>query len=459
MKALPTVARPVWVQVLVLTWPVLIQQWLIISVMLFDRILAGRFQDVTAEEQLASQAAQTTANYLSWLISCFSVLVSAGATALVARLTGAGEHDRAVHATNQALTLAVVLGVVGTLLGMAGLPTLVNLLHLEGIAARDALAYLTPLVLFLTFQIVESAGIACLVGAGDTRTGLWVLGGVAVVNVPLTILCFRGLGPIPKLGFEGIAWGTALAHTAGALAVLGLLWRGWSGLRIVPALLRPNFALLGRLLAVSVPSAADSFSIMAAQLWFLSLVNRLDQAAASAHGIALTWEAWAYQSGAAFGVAAMTLVGQYLGARRPDLAAWSAWTAYGMGCAVMGVMGVCFFSFGREMFELVCPLPSQQPIVDAGVPVLGMIALVMPALAATMIFTQALRGAGDTLLPVVFTWVGFLVVRIPLAYWLTGSEMHLGLRGAWLAMCADLIVRGCFFFARFASGRWKTKKV
>ena len=95
----------------------------------------------------------------------------------------------------------------------------------------------------------------------------------------------------------------------------------------------------------------------------------------------------------------------------------------------------------------------QQAVIDAGVPVLRLVAFAMPALASTIIFTAALRGAGDTRVPVLFTWVGFLGVRIPLAYLLTRPELGLGLLGAWLAMFADLWVRGVFFLVRFASLR------
>jgi hypothetical protein len=72
-----------------------------------------------------------------------------------------------------------------------------------------------------------------------------------------------------------------------------------------------------------------------------------------------------------------------------------------------------------------------------------------------LIFTAALRGAGDTRVPVLFTWIGFLGVRVPLAYLLTSPPFSYGLFGAWLAMSADLFVRGSFFWWRFSSGRWK----
>jgi Na+-driven multidrug efflux pump len=241
--------------------------------------------------------------------------------------------------------------------------------------------------------------------------------------------------------------------------VVGVLARGRAGLRLRPSLLRPHGGLLKRLLRVSVPAAADSLSIGVAQLWFLGIVNSLGPVAAGAHGVALGWEALGYLSGGAFATAATALVGQYLGAGRPADAARSGWTAFAMGGAVMSVMGVTFFALAEPMFRVFCPDPGQRPIIAAGVPVLRLVAFAMPALASCIIFTGALRGAGDTRVPVLFTWLGFFAVRIPLAYLLTGEGVGLGLFGAWLAMFADLVVRGVFFLARFAGGRWQRIKV
>jgi Na+-driven multidrug efflux pump len=133
-------------------------------------------------------------------------------------------------------------------------------------------------------------------------------------------------------------------------------------------------------------------------------------------------------------------------------------------------MGAVFFVLAAPMFRFFCPDEGQQPIIDEGVPVLRLIAFAMPALASCIIFTSALRGAGDTRVPVLFTWFGFFALRIPLAYLLTASAIdlgplgtypgpNLGLLGAWLAMFADLLVRGVFFLVRFASGRWRHMRV
>src|SRR5262249_33053748 len=151
-------------------------------------------------------------------ISSYTVLVSAGSTALVARFVGAGERATAIQVTNQSILLAVILGVLGTSIGLIARHSLLDLLQLQGEAASFAADYLQPLFCLLSFQIIEAAGIACLVGAGDTRTGLWVMGSVAVLNMPLAWGLFHGWGPLPAMGFVGIALGTALSNMLGGWA-------------------------------------------------------------------------------------------------------------------------------------------------------------------------------------------------------------------------------------------------
>ncbi len=461
--------RPAWRLVVGLGWPVLVQQLLIFAVNLSDRFLAGWFLP-EGGDHVAAQKAQTTGMYLAWFLNSYTVLVTVGSVALVARFTGAGDRDAAVRTTNQSLLLAAAFGLAGTVAGLLGAQRLVALLGLEGDPALFAADYLRPLFALLVLQMVELAGIACLIGAGDTRTGLWALGGVAVLNVPLAWLFHQGLGPLPGMGFPGIAMGTAVSNALGGLAVLAILARGRAGLRLRPALLRPDFRLLRRLLRISVPAGLDSLSVAVGQLWFLSIVNGLSVEEGGAHGIALGWEALAFLAGTAFGTAAMTLVGQNLGAGRPDLAARSAWTAFGLGCLVMSLGGAVFYVLAPQMFALFCPHEHQRKVIEAGVPVLRLVAFAMPPLCSTIVFTAALRGAGDTRVPVLFTLTGFFLVRIPLAYALTAEALDLGplgtwpgaglgLMGAWLAMCVDVFVRGAFFLYRFASGRWKRIEV
>ncbi|MBL8865541.1 MAG: MATE family efflux transporter [Planctomycetia bacterium] len=448
-----------WRRVIILALPALAQQYLVLFIQHYDQFLAEGFSE-------AHKAALNTANYIYWLTTCYAIVVSAGATALVGRFFGAGNRKMADHACGQAILLAILLGLGATALVLPFLPELLAPLNLKDGADAIAAEYLAPLVLLLVLQLVETGGIACLIGAGDTRTGLYVLCGVALVNVPVAYSLSRDLFGT-NLGFVGIAWGTAISHAVGGLIVLTLLLRGRSGLKLTIANLKPDFPLLARLLRVSVPAAIDSMSIALCQLWFLRIVNDLGNAAAAAHGIALRWEAFGYQAGGAFGTASMALVSQNLGAGRPGEAARGGWMMFALACGVMSFMGMMFWLFAWPM----CRFYAGSEAVSAlGVQALRTVAFAMPALASAIVFTQALRGAGDTRVPVLFSWTGFLVVRIPLAYLLTSRELDLGplgvvhgydwgLFGAWIAMLADIWIRGLLFLMRFAGGKWKRVKV
>lgn len=448
---------PIGRRVFLLALPALAQQYLFFVIQQYDQYLARHFSS-------DHQAALTTANYLYWFISSYSVVVSAGATALVGRLTGAGDHRLAGRAAGQAVLLALFFGGLATTAAMLGLHALMTALNLQGPAPDIAEAYLLQLAVILPIQMIETAGIACLVGAGDTRTGLVVLAGVAAVNVPTAWVLSGGGGPALDYGFVGIAMGTAISHTLGGLAVFLLLLRGRSGLKVRATDLGIDTGILKRLLRVSLPAGLDSLSIACCQLWFLSIVNRLGNAASAAHGIAIRWEALGYLAGAAFGAAASAVVSQNLGARRPDVAARGGWAAYAQGGGLMCLMGVLFFTLAGPMCRMYSP--DNPAVVDLAVPSLRLIAFAMPGVAAWIIFTAALRAAGDTRVPVLFSWLGFLGVRIPLAYLLTADEIdlgglgvvpgyNLGLFGAWVAMVTDIYLRGVLFTLRYASGRWQ----
>ena len=178
-------ARPPWRLVFRLAWPVLVQQFLILSVGVYDQFLAGNNAPADPNLHIGYQAAQTTANYIAWFISSCAALVSVGATALVARFVGAGDSTSAIRTTNQSILLAIVIGLTATPLLLAILPWGVEAMGLHGDTADSAARFLRPILTLITCQLVTQAGIACLIGAGDTRTGPVVLSGVAILNIPL----------------------------------------------------------------------------------------------------------------------------------------------------------------------------------------------------------------------------------------------------------------------------------
>ncbi len=439
-------------QVLRLSAPILVEQALLYLVGLSDTILTGRY---LAEEHLAAVAVST---YLLWFLGSLMTVVSVGATALVARLTGAGERAEANRVCQQAMGLALICGTLVLAAGEVFAPDLVRLLNLQGEAARSAAMFLRLILLAMPLLAATAAGVACLRGVGDTRTGMWVMVGVNAVNASLAWTLVRGLGPIPSLGFRGIAIGTTVGEAVGGLAVLAILARGRSGLKLDLAGMVPAWAWARRIFRISLPAAGQNLTNVLCQLWFLGLINRLGPTATAAHGVAIRCEALAFLTLTAFSVAASTLTGQYLGAGRPDLASRAARSAWGIGVGVLSAVGFALYFGGEAMFGLF--LGGKQPgVVAEGVPVLRIVAFALPSMATLGILGGALQGAGDTRWPWLFVLIGTLGIRLPLTYWLTWPEgsggLGLGLQGAWLAMLADLVVRGGLIAARFLQGGWK----
>ena len=452
--ALPgaTIAR----QVTWLAAPVLVEQALLYLVGLSDTLLTGRY--LSAEHL----AAVTVASYLLWFLSGLLTVVSVGATALVARMMGANQRAEAVRITQQAITMAVIVGAFVFLVGWAFAPGVIRLLNLKGLAAEVAVTFLRIVLTITPLLACTVVGVACLRGAGDTRTGMWVMVVVNIVNVTLSWSLVRGLGPFPALGFPGIALGTACGEGIGGVLVLAVLARGRSGLRLGWSGVAPVWSVIRRVLRVSIPAAGERLTDILCQLWFLSLINRLGPVATAAHGVAIRCESIAFLTVTAFAVAASTLTGQYLGAGRPELAGRAVRTAWGLGVLVLSLLGVLLYTQAGPMFALF--LGGRQPLVAAaGVPVLRVVAFAMPALATINVLSGALRGAGDTRWPWVIVLLGYLTVRLPLTYRLCPPEslggLGWGLYGAWVAMFADLTVRGLLVAARFLQGGWRGARV
>ncbi len=447
-----TIAR----QVAWLAAPVLVEQALLYLVGLSDTLLTGRY---LSEDHLA---AVTVASYLLWFLGSLLTVVSVGATALVARLVGSEHVEGAARIARQAIAMALILGGLTMAVGWAVAPGVVRLLNLSGSSATSAVQFLRIVLTVTPLLACTTVGVACLRGAGDTRTGMWVMILVNAINVALSWSLVRGFGPLPRLGFPGIALGTAVGEGVGGLVILAVLTRGRSGLRLDWRRMAPIRADIARILRISVPAAGESLTNITCQLWFLGLINRLGATATAAHGVAIRCESIAFLTVTAFSVAASTLTGQYLGARRPDLAARAAWTSWGLGVLVLSALGVVLYTQAGPMFALF--LGGRQPLVALeGVPVLRVVAFALPALATISVLTGALRGAGDTRWPWLFVLLGYLLVRIPLTYLLTTPAslggLGWGLYGAWIAMFADLCVRAALVAARFLHGGWRLARV
>jgi putative MATE family efflux protein len=434
-----------------LVWPVLVEQVLVMLVGFSDTLLAGHY---LTESHLA---AMTVISYALWTLTNLFSIVSIGAVAMTARFVGGGDWHAANRVTNQSFVLGGILAVVFTACGLLLGDRLAGLLQLGGEPAVLATRYLRFLVPMLPLMMLEAVGIGCLRGAGDMVTGLVTMTLVNVVNITVAWSLLLGIGPLPQLGWDALPIGTACGHAVGGSIPFILLLRGRTGLRIRRSLLRPDFQLMRRILRIGLPGGIDVLSIVACQLVFISIVDRLGTVAAAAHGVAIRIESLAYLPGYAFQIASATLAGQYLGARDYRQASRSVLTACAASGSLLMAAGLVLF-FGSHQLVRVF-LSADQTDVAAIVPsLLQIVSFAMVPLALVQVLTGALRGAGDTRWPLAFTFIGFLGVRIPAAL-LLAHAWGWGVKGAWYAMVADVMVRCLLIAYRFNRGGWKRIEV
>jgi putative MATE family efflux protein len=320
--------------------------------------------------------------------------------------------------------------------------------------------------------MIQRVAISCLHGVGDTFSAMVVRVIVNVCNVIFSISLVVGVGPLPKMGWNGIALGTAISHVIGAAILIAWMLRGRSGLKLDKSCLRLDRDLSGRLLKVGVPGGIDVLLILICHLWFVALINGLGTAQAAAHSLAIRIESLAYLPGTAFQVAATTLAGQYLGAKDPARASKSVWAALFLGGGVMSLAGVVFYTSGLQASNFFTGGKNLVTSEQAAT-LLRIASIAMPMLATNMIVTGALRGAGDTRLPLVINVLGMLGVRIVGTYlflhvevftsWSSAlnptSPNHALLQAAWWLMVADICVRAVLMMSRFLHGGWKHTKV
>lgn len=439
--------------VLSLALPVLGEQLFNAMVAWNDTFLAGRIDAVAT-------AAVGFGAYLSWLVSLLFSLVGIGATAIVARNIGAKNPEDANRACNQAVVLSLVLGALATAAAYIFSPFLIGMLNLGPAASPVALSFIRIDALGYLAESLTFIGAACLRGAGDTRTPMKLIGTVNLVNAATSWLMTFGLGAFPGLGTNGIACGTAIARNVGGVLTLLLLWRGRDALRLRAGLLRLEWVWASRILRIGLPASIDGALMWLGHFAFMSILTRSPfvysgDVLFAAHIVGIRIESLSYLPAFAWSLAASTLMGQNLGAGQPDRALACAREARFQALLLLIGTGSLYFFCAEPLYRL---LTHDPRVIEVGVPALRALGIVQPFAATLIVYLGALRGAGDTLVPMTFTIVGIGCLRVPVAY-VGGILMRGGLLGVWLGMFVDLAARAALMTWRLEAGRWRKIRV
>lgn len=292
-----------------------------------------------------------------------------------------------------------------------------------------------------------------LVGRGDSRTPMILAWVTVLANILLDWMFVLGNLGAPALGVAGAAYATVIANGLNAMLSGWILWRKPNRDRFgTGRLLVSGPRELWQVLRVGLPMGFGDFVEIASFSAFFALIARLGTDMLAANQIALQYMSISFTLGFAVNMATASLVAQYLGAKRPELAEAAAYRACLLAMVGMGLIGLTYLIAPDALMRI---FSAEASVVEAGVAVLRLVALYQIFDAIGIVLAGALNGAGDTtftmLARTILAWGAF----IPLV-WVMIFVFESGIWGAWIAALAYLGGLGLLYFWRFRSGKWKT---
>jgi putative MATE family efflux protein len=429
--------------------PLIVQGVLMDLFNIVDMIYVGRLG-------AAAIAAVSIGGVVMGLIRMLVTGISTGTVALVSRFVGEKKPQEARDVVGQSILLSAVGAVVVAILGWFFSEPMLRLLGAADDVIPDGVAYLRVMcvggiTMFLTMTL--AAGMR---GFGDAVTPMWAMGIASVANIGLDPVMIFGLLGFPRWGVAGSAVATVISRgVATAILVWALVRRGrdggGTGFRIFP--LPGGESYVGRTLKIGSFSAVRMLSMNVSRLVLVRIAAVFGTFAVAAFGIGLRIRIFVLMLGFGLADATAVVVGQNLGAGKPDRAEKSAWLSVGYFGVLVAVMSVAFLAVPRLIIGI---FNTDPEVLDMGSRYLRFFVPALVALDFASVFARAIEGAGDTLPTMVITGVCLVVVGIPLAWWF--SRLW-GVDGLWAAFMLADVLQGVGTTIVFRAGRWKSKRL
>lgn len=438
-----------------LAWPTIVEQLLSTLVGYVDSAMVGALG--------ASATASISVNTSSiWLVNGLLFSVAVGFSVLMARNLGAGNIDTAKIIVKQAVIAVLVIGTaVSILMSFIGneLPVWMGA---PSTVVGPARLYMKWISVGFVAQMGMFVFAALLRSSGDTRTPLIVNVATNLVDIVLNFIMIfpsRTISVFGRdvfvygmdMGVEGASLSTAIVIFGASITLATMLFRKRFVARVSlkeswkfhPGVIRSAFKL-------ALPVAFERATLNSGQIVLTRMISGLGEISLASHYLANTAETIAFLPATGFSSAATTLVAQSLGAKEKDLAHRYARSCILFGTSFMLVASILMAVFAPQLISIFSSVPE---VIALGSTVLRIEAIAEPFFGLSMMVFGILRGAGDTKGPFYLALLGMWAVRVP-GSWLLLHFFGLGLQGVWLAMMADMIVRGIASFIRFRKGNW-----
>lgn len=374
-----------------------------------------------------------------------------GVTPFVARRFGASDYDGAGVYLKHFLLLAVFITPFLLFLPWV-FQFLFHLMRPDPQVAEEAMIYISIRLWELPVSMLMTAMTGFMVGVGNSRLPMLLAWFSVVLNIGANyVLIFGHLG-FPAMGIAGAAYGTVFAVLCQTLLAGFLVLRTYAASYGLTTWSFPSLSQIGNMLKVGFPiGVADAVEVGAFTAFF-AFISRLGTVELAASQIVNQVAAVAFMPGFALSAATGSLVGRYLGAKRPDISSRIGFLGAIIGSSAMGILGIGFFLFARQLGLVFTKDPAVLALTRT---LLQVVAFYQALDGFNIVFRGALNGAGDTRFTMVFTILAAWICFVPGVY-LAVEVLHLGLIGAWLTAIAYIGLLGVSFGVRFSKGRWKT---
>ena len=432
--------------ILKLALPLMLSMFLQNAVELVDLYYVGQLGKL----QLA---AVTMSSLFIRFVYTFTLGASIGTIALVSRFHGSGEIEKAKEVGKQSIFLGIIMYLIVATVINAALHPVLLMLGAKSAFMGDALIYGRILITGSIAMFIPMAISAYLQGSGDTITPMIALVLSVILNVILDPIFIFGHFGFPAMGVAGSAIATVLSRTAGFIFLVYHITTRSENLRI--PLLPPNFDLqmMWRIFKIGIFSSIQGITRNFATLAIMTPVAMFGAGAIAAYGVGVRLRMVILLPIAGLGMATATMVGQNMGADKVQRSSESAWLSVLVGEVLMVSAAILFFFKSGDFISF---FNKDASVLANGVLYFNYFAPAIPFLCLSIILERALGGAGETLYPMIITFIFTFLLRVGLA-WLLVKDY--GLNGVWTAYSLSIILEGIVIAILFAAGSWKRKKV
>lgn len=425
-------------------WPSISETFLIALMSMMDTVMVGS----VGPDAIASVGLVTQPRFLA-LALIFSLNVAVAS--ICARRRGENNQEGAIRCLKQSLVLNVILSVVTTFIMLAFSRELLLFAGAQADTIENAKIYFDIILIGMPISAITMTISSAQRGTGNTRISMYINMTMNVVNLLLNYLLIGGEFGFPRLEVKGAAIATLISSVVGLVIALASVS---SPDKFLFVFSREGWVFdkqtLSSISFVASGSFAEQIFMRIGFFTYAIIVARLGTLAFAAHQILMNILSLSFSLGEGFGIAATSLVGRNLGAKRPDLS-----IVYGKICQRISFLTciIVFFVFIFLGKPMVLIFSTNSTIIEICSPIFIVMGIIVFAQSSQMIFSGCLRGAGDTRYIAAISLVTIVILR-PLLAWFLAYQLGFGLLGAWMGLFVDQYLRLFFTMRRFSSGKW-----